>query len=46
MMFAPEQSNRPTPAAQMLQGAAANAANGRQAAVCAPQGGNGNGETG
>ena len=44
-MFAPEQSNRPTPAA-VLQGAAADAASGRQAATCARQGGNGNGETG
>lgn len=46
MMFAPEQSSRPTPAAAMLQGAAANAAFGRQAATCARQGGNGHGETG
>ena len=45
MMFAPEQSNRPTAAAQTLQGAA-NAANGRQAGTRAQQGGNGNGETG
>jgi hypothetical protein len=46
MMFAPEQSNRPTPAAKKLSGAAADAAFGRQAATCARQGGNGRGLTG
>jgi hypothetical protein len=46
MKFAPGQSNRPTPAAEMLPGAAADAAFGRQAASFARQGGNGHGETG
>ena len=45
-MFAPDQSSRPTPAAQMLQGNARIAAFARQAAICARQGGNGHGETG
>jgi hypothetical protein len=46
MTFVTGLSTWPTPAAKMLSGAAADAAFGRQAATCARQGGNGNGETG